>query len=315
MSLPELAPMLATLGSDDVVRQPGWHFEVKWDGYRALARRPREGGLVLRSRGGLDLAATYPELGELDGLLAGHKAIVDGEIVALLPDGRSDFEALQNHGQSGNRPAHFMAFDLLHLDGNSLLHLPYLERRELLEGLLGEGSGNVHVPTTFGDEGELALAASRQLRLEGLIAKRATSTYQPGRRTEAWLKVKNFWTQEVVVVGWKRGSGARSRTIGSLLVAVPDATGRLQCVGSAGSGFTDAMLDDAVARLRPLQRATNPDVANVRPLEARENTWVEPVLVGEVSYGQRTAQGRLRHPVWRGWRDDLTPAEVALGEG
>lgn len=314
MSLPELGPMLATLGSEDVARLPGWQFEVKWDGYRALARQERGGGLVLRSRGGLDLAPRYPELQELSGLLAGHEAIVDGEVVALLPDGRSDFEALQNHAQPGGRAAHFMAFDLLHLDGTSLLQLPCVERRGLLEALLEEGSQHFHVPSTFGADGELALSASRQLRLEGLIAKRSGSVYQPGRRTEDWIKIKNFWTQEAVVVGWKRGSGNRSRTVGSLLLAVP-VDGRLRCVGGVGSGFTAAMLDEALARLRPLERPTHPGVEGVTAVEARENTFVEPRLVAEVSYAMRTAAGRLRHPVWRGWRDDLAVDDVVLGDG
>jgi len=314
VSLPELAPMLATLATQDSVAGEGWHFEVKWDGYRALAHCTGGARPVLRSRGGLDLAARYPELDELAGLVAGHRVLLDGEVVSLTPQGLSDFEALQNHGRPGSRPAHFMAFDLLQLDETSLLQLPYLQRRALLEELLDGGSEHVHVPTTFGDERDLALGASRQLKLEGLIAKRAESHYHPGRRSDDWLKVKNFWSQSVVVVGWKPGTGSRARTVGSLLLAVPGPDG-LVCVGSAGSGFTDAMLADALARMAPLQRSSNPGVAGVRPPEARGTTWLEPVLVGEVSYAMWTAAGRLRHPVWRGWRDDLAVDQVVREQG
>lgn len=313
-ALPAWEPMLATLGSVDAVstRPSDYHYEVKWDGYRALAQC--DATTVLRSRGGLDLAATYPELGELTDLLAGHRAVLDGEIVALTQDGRSDFEALQNHGQPGAQAAHYVLFDLLHLDGHDLLQVPYLQRRELLESLVGEGTGHVHLPTTFGDELDIALGASAQLKLEGLIAKRTSSGYHPGRRSEVWLKIKNFYTQDVVVVGWSRGSGNRSGSLGSLLLAVPDDQGRLVCVGAAGSGFSAAALDEAMARLAPRQLSGNPGVVGLKPAELRATTWVRPELCGEVSYGMWTASGRLRHPVWRGWRDDLDPGQIRRDE-
>lgn len=309
--------MLATMGSVEGLGPDAgqWHFEVKWDGYRALAHLQTGHAMRLRSRRGLDLAPTYPELAELGELLAGQDIVLDGEIVCLGADGRSDFELLQNHGRPEAPAAHLMIFDLLHLDGHDLLRVPYLQRRDLLLALIGEGTAHVHVPQTFADERALALDASRQLRLEGLVAKRVTSGYQPGRRSEDWLKIKNVFTQEVVVVGWSRGSGNRAHGLGSVLLAVPDESGVLRCVGSAGSGFTVAAQQEALLRLAPLVQDRNPGVQGVRPAEARGITWVRPQCAAEVSHSMWTAAGRLRHPVWRGWRDDLDPATITRGEG
>lgn len=310
-------PMLATMGSVEALGpdEGQWHFEVKWDGYRALVHQTSDHSLRLRSRGGLDLAPSYPELREVQELLQGQDVVLDGEIVALTADGRSDFELLQNHGRAGSSGAHLMLFDLLHLDGHDLLRMPYLQRRELLLALVGRGTAHAHVPETFGPERELALTASGQLRLEGLVAKRVGSTYQPGRRSEDWVKIKIVFTQEVVVVGWSRGSGNRSHGLGSVLLAVPDESGVLHCVGSAGSGFSVAAQQEARERLALCEVDHNPGVVGVRPAESRGLTWVRPGLAAEVSHSMWTAAGRLRHPVWRGWRDDLDPMNIVRGEG
>lgn len=310
-------PMLATMGTVEALGPDAgqWHFEVKWDGYRAVVHHRRGRAPVFRSRGGLDLASRYPELHELTEVLTGHDAVLDAEIVALAADGRSDFELLQNHGRSGAASAHLMFFDLLHLDGHDLLRVPYLQRRELLTALVGDGSRCVHVPQTFGNDRSLALQASTQLQLEGLVAKRVDSTYQPGARSTDWLKIKNVHSQEVVVVGWSRGSGNRAHGLGSVLLAVPDDEGQLHCVGSAGSGFGALAQQDAIARLTPLELPRNPGVLGVRPEEGRDVRWVRPVLAGEVAHSMWTASGRLRHPVWRGWRDDLDPHTIRRGEG
>ena len=304
--LPVIEPMLATLGRPADLGPPdAWRYEVKWDGYRAVASV--DGRATFRSRGGLDLTKAYPELGELADLLTGHQAVLDGEVVALLPDGRADFGALQNRGSRAGVVVHYMAFDLLHLDETSTLTLPYVDRRELLESLIDDGR-HVHVPTTFGDDYDLASSASVQLRLEGLVAKRPGSAYAPGRRSRDWLKLKNVWTQDVIVVGWKPGEGRRGGTLGSLLLAVQGPDG-LTYVGHAGTGFTETSLTEALALLAPLARRT-PPVPDVPAADARGIRWVEPVLVGEVGYGSWTGTGRLRHPVWRGWRPDKSPDEV-----
>ncbi len=304
--LPNPEAMLATLADENDARGDGWHYEVKWDGYRGIARVAGD-AWTLGSRKGLDFTATYPELRELADRLAGHAAVLDGEIVALGPDGRSHFELLQNHGK-GAASAHYMVFDLVWLDGESLLERPYVERRAALEELLPGDGRFVHVPTTFGTDRELALATSRQLKLEGVIAKRAESTYAAGRRSRAWLKLKNVRMQDVVVVGWSPGEGNRAGKIGSLLLAVNGPDG-LEYVGHAGSGFTERSLAEAMKKLAPLERAT-PALPGIPRADARAAHWVEPVLVGEVKYGEWTASGHVRHPVWRGWRPDKDAAEV-----
>lgn len=304
--LPVPEPMLATASSEGEVQGPDWHFEVKWDGYRGIAT-VAGGAMRLGSRRGLDLTAAYPELRELVELVGEHAAVLDGEIVALGPDGRSHFELLQNHGK-GAAAAHYMVFDLLWLDGESWLEKPYVDRRAGLEALLTRDGAHVHVPTTFGTDRELAFEMTRQFGLEGLIAKRPSSVYAPGRRASTWLKVKYVRHQEVVVIGWRPGEGNRAGTIGSLLLAV-NQDGALTYVGRAGSGFTERSLADALRMLQPLERPT-PAVEGVPRLDARGVHWVEPQLVGEVRYSEWTASGHVRHPVWRGWRPDKDPATV-----
>lgn len=305
-ALPGFDPMLATAATASEVTGDDWHFEVKWDGYRGIAR-VADGRWAIGSRRGLDLTQAYPELAGVVELVGSHAAVIDGEIVAIGPDGRASFELLQNHGR-GAAPAHYMAFDLLWLDGESLLTRPYVERRAALEDLIGDQDRFVHVPTTFGTDRELALGASKQLGLEGLIAKRPEAGYSAGRRSRAWLKLKNVAHQSAIVVGWRPGDGNRSGTIGSLLLAVNDGD-RLSYIGRVGSGFTDRGLSEALEVLRPLAQATPPLGGVPRP-EARGANWVEPVLVGEVSYAEWTSSGTMRHPVWRGWRPDADPSEV-----
>ena len=163
------------------------------------------------------------------------------------------------------------------------------------------------MPESLEGTAEDALAASRELGLEGIVAKRVDGHYLPGRRGRSWVKVKHHRTQEVVVIGWRRTESGRSG-ISSLLLAVPD-DGALAYVGRVGSGFTESDLSDAAERLQPLARETVP-VDDVPALDRRDAVWVEPALVGEVTFGERTAAGRLRHPVWRGWRPDKAPDDV-----
>ncbi|WP_040159415.1 ATP-dependent DNA ligase [Nigerium massiliense] len=308
--LPVIEPMLATPATAADVTGDDWHFEVKWDGYRAIAT-VGGGAVSWRSRGGIDLSANYPELAELGPLLAGREAVLDGEIVVLDDQGRSRFELLQNHG-TGAHAAHYMMFDLLFLDGRSYVRRPYVERRAALEELVGDGGEHVHVPTTFGTDRDTALAASRQLQLEGVVAKRADSVYLPGRRGSAWLKIKNVRTQEVVVVGWAPGKGGRSATLGGLLLAVNGEDG-LSYVGRVGSGFSDKALVEA----RTMLDARAIDAApldGVPRADAKDARWVTPELVGEVTFSEWTSTGRLRQPVWRGWRPDKVAGDVAREE-
>ncbi|RMB60330.1 ATP-dependent DNA ligase [Tessaracoccus antarcticus] len=302
---PSIAPMMATAGRPEDVGTGEWHFEIKWDGYRAIAV-VQKGALRLTSRGGLDLTSAYPELSELVDTLAGHDAVIDGEVVVLDEQGRSSFELLQNHGRQGG--AHYMAFDVLWLDGTSLLDVPWVHRRALLEQLITPEHPHIHVPPALGTNRDAAIAMSQDLGLEGVVAKRAQSRYEAGRRSSSWVKLKNVRTQEVVVIGWSSGNSARSATLGSVLLAVHE-DGELRYVGKAGSGFSDEALARARAVLEGIETDC-PPVDDVPKVDARGARWVEPLLVGEVTFAEWTASGRLRQPVWRGWRPDRMAEDV-----
>jgi bifunctional non-homologous end joining protein LigD len=205
-------------------------------------------------------------------------------------------------------PATYLIFDVLHLDGRSLLDEPYVERRRALESLALAGP-SWQTPPHFEGDGAAVLAASRAQGLEGVLAKRLDSRYFPGKRSDCWLKVKNLRTQEVVIGGWKSGAGRRAGSIGSLLLGVPGPDG-LAFAGHVGTGFTDKMLRDLEAQLAPLARDTSPFGTPVPHEHARSAHWVEPSVVGEVVFGEWTREGRLRHPAWRGLRPDKLPDEV-----
>jgi bifunctional non-homologous end joining protein LigD len=186
--------------------------------------------------------------------------------------------------------------------------LPYRERRRLLESLELRGP-HWDTPPYAAGGGPEALAESRRRRLEGVLAKRLASIYQPGRRSKHWIKVKHELVQEAVIGGWRPGKGQRAETIGSLLLGIPGPRG-LDYVGKVGTGFTREMLDDLLATLRALQRKTSPFADNLPAREAKGAHWVTPELVGEVAFTEWTRDGRLRHPTWRGLRPDKSPAEV-----
>jgi bifunctional non-homologous end joining protein LigD len=315
--LPEhLRPMLATLGElppDD----QHWAYEMKWDGVRALVSV--EGGrITITSRNDRDVTVSYPELRALGEQLGSTQVLLDGEIVSFDDNGRPSFGRLQQRmhvasASSARRlaesdPAVYLIFDLLHLDGRSLLKLPYTQRRELLDGLDLAGE-SWQTPPAFEGDGAQAVQASRQQGLEGVVAKRLTSRYTPARRAGDWVKVKNIRTQEVVVGGWSPGKGRRSGTIGALLLGLPGADG-LRYIGQVGTGFTDDMLADLSARLHRIARKTSPFDPDVPRTDARDAQWASPRLVGEVAFSEWTADGRLRHPSWRGLRPDKSPSEV-----
>lgn len=312
----ELRPMLATLGqlpADD----DRWAYEMKWDGVRALVRV--DGGrITVMSRNDRDVTVSYPELRPLGEQLGTTQVLLDGEIVSFDEDGRPSFGRLQQRmhvasSASARRladsdPAVLLIFDLLHLDGRSLLDLPYDQRRELLLGLELSGP-SWQTPPAFAGSGAAAVRASRERQLEGVMAKRRTSRYLPGRRSPEWVKVKNIRTQEVIIGGWSTGKGRRAGTIGSLLLGLPEATG-LRYIGQVGTGFTDVVLADLSGRLNRLARKTSPFDPAVPRADARDAQWVTPRLVGEVAFTEWTTDGRLRHPSWRGLRPDKSPDEV-----
>jgi bifunctional non-homologous end joining protein LigD len=311
-------PMLATPGElPPPAEDDRWGYEFKWDGVRAVAA-VHDGVLGLTSRKGTDITVRYPEVARLPEGLAGHDAVVDGEIVAMDEQGRPDFGALQNRmhrtgpevrGMAATKPVTFLVFDLLSLDGEDLLERPYEERRERLDALGLAGHRWVTTPW-FRGGGARVDAASKENDLEGVVAKRLDSPYRPGVRSPEWRKVKNIRMQSVVVGGWRPGQGRRAGGVGSLLFGVPDDEGRLIYAGHVGTGFTDEFLRELKQMLNP--RTTSPFHGDLPREVTRDAHWVEPDLVGEVAYAVWTAEGRLRHPSWRGVRDDLEPDDVVV---
>ncbi|MCS5713971.1 ATP-dependent DNA ligase [Herbiconiux sp. CPCC 205716] len=317
----EIKPMLATLAAPADVEsdEDAYAFEMKWDGIRAIARVDR-GAVTLHTRNGNDVTPAYPEITEaLAQLYPDRSLVLDGEVVALDKAGRPSFGRLQQRmGLSKPRDVtaaraqvavDLMAFDLLELDGTSLVKEGYDERRRMLADTLPADEGPLHLPPAVDGDLQHALDASRTLGLEGVMAKRRDSTYST-TRSRAWLKLKHHLAQEVVIGGWRPGQGRRAAQIGSLLVGVPDADGVLQYVGRVGTGFSDRDLTAIASRLSPLTRKTSP-FADVPAADARDAVWVTPSLVGEVSFAEWTSTGRLRQPSWRGFRSDKSPAEVA----
>jgi bifunctional non-homologous end joining protein LigD len=311
----DLRPMLAVPGS--LPDRPGWAYEFKWDGARALVAV--SGGRVsVYSRRGTPVTVAYPELAELATAVSAT-VLLDGEIVSLDRAGRPDFAALQRRMHvadataarrlAGQAPVSFFAFDLLHLDGRSTRGRGYTQRRTALEEVIGPDVG-CPVPPSF-DDGPAVLEAARQRGLEGVVAKRLDSPYLAGQRSAAWVKVKLTRHQEVVIVGWRTGLGRRAGQLGALLVAVPDGAA-LRYAGRVGTGFTEEGLARLATRLRPLEIPGCPLAAPPPDAQAGDVHWVRPELVGEVAYTEWTRKALLRHPSWRGLRPDKRPQEVLV---
>ncbi len=300
-----VAPMLAKAGKAfDIDDEDDWAFEMKWDGYRCVAACDGD-QVSLFSRTGKDMTGTYAEIADALAERGLTDTVLDGEVVAIGPDGVPSFSRLQQ----GQRPLQFVVFDVLRHDGDALRNETYDERRDVLMALELDDGELVRVPQAF--EGSLhdAIESSRALKLEGVVAKRRDSTYRGGSRSSHWLKLKHQRMQEAVIVGWRLGKGGRSRTVGSLLLAVPEGKG-WRYIGRVGTGFSDRILTDLTRRLAPLERKTPP--VEVPREVSRDAHWVRPSLVGEVVYSEWTPDGHLRHPVWRGLRPDKRPSEVAL---
>jgi bifunctional non-homologous end joining protein LigD len=305
------APMLATL-ADEVPRGEGWTFEIKWDGYRIVAGLAG-GDAELRTRKDQDYTQRFENVARaLPKALKTPDCVVDGEVCALDEEGRPSFSAMQQAG--AGTPIVYYVFDLLEVDGEPLIDLPLSERRERLERLLDKRNQTVRLSEAF-DDGDALLAAARQQRLEGIMAKRLDSRYLPGRRTRDWLKIKARNRQEFVIVGYTRGKGRREHTLGSLILGVYQG-GELVYVGNCGTGFTEKEIERLLAKLRPLARDTPPFrvVPKMPRVRKGDVIWVEPQLVCEVEFVEWTHDGHLRAPAYKGLREDKDPPDVRREE-
>lgn len=323
-----IPPMLATL-AEGAFDDDGWLYEVKWDGYRVQAV-VRDGKTRLWTRKRVDAATYFPDLAAERGWIDAEEAIVDGEVVALDPDGRPDFSLLQDRtglrGLQGSArsndpdaprpsaeerraiPLAYMAFDLLHLDGRSLLEVPLEDRKRLLRRAL-RPHPVIRYASHVAGEGRAFMGAAAERNLEGIVAKRRDSRYLPGRRTRDWLKIKLRLEQDVVVVGWLPGQGSH-KDLGSIIVAVHE-DGKLRHAGQVGSGLDGKVRRELLATLRDIERDTAPLAKAPRLPQAR---WVEPTLVASAEFTEWTSDGLLRQPVFKGIAIDRDPSQVVREE-
>lgn len=285
-----VTPMLATPGEVAGLPESEWAFERKWDGYRLLVEIDG-GDLRLRSRAGNDVTDRYPQLAPLAEELADHQVILDGELIVRGPDGAVSIALLQ----ANPRRAEFVAFDVLFLDGTSLLRKRYRDRRQVLEALAAT-TPELQVPPRYPGDGSEALRRSEEEGAEGVIAKRLDSVYLPGTRGRSWVKHRNWRTQEVVIGGMRR---SKARPFASLLVGIPAEDG-LVYAGRVGTGFDEAEMAELAARLRRSERKTSPFVNEMSAEELRDAIWVTPKISGTVRYMDWTDAGRLWHATWLG---------------
>jgi bifunctional non-homologous end joining protein LigD len=304
-------PMLATAGT--LPTGQDWAYEFKWDGVRTLVDSSTS-GFTLTSRLGNDVTIAYPELAGLAGVA--DDVLLDGEVVSLV-DGRPSFSALQSRMHvrravearrlASLAPVTYLAFDVLRLYGVDLTGRPFAERRATLERL--EVAGPHWTVSPLFDDGPATAQAATENGLEGVVAKRLSSVYRPGYRTQDWIKVRFSHRQEFVVGGWEHGEGGRSGGIGALLLGVYEA-GQLVYAGQVGTGFSAAALRSMEKRLRPYVVSTSPFVSMPPDVRGRPITWVRPEVVVEVEFAEWTVEGRLRFASFQGVRTDKRPEEV-----
>ena len=321
--VPDMAPMLATLVEEPFDRD-GWIFELKWDGVRALGACSDETALISRNRN--DITVCYPELHDLHTRLVCVDAIVDGEIVAMS-EGRPSFEKLQQRINLQNPrdieraakaiPVTYVVYDLLYLDGRTTMELPLARRKELLDELVVP-SERVQVSHCTEGAGEALFSFARGSKIEGIVAKKTSSLYRPGKRSREWLKIKTTWEADVVVGGWSKGEGNRSSTFGSLLVGAYSDEG-LHFLGSVGTGFSDKALEEVLPALRSRASSECPFAEDPTGLTSgrwgkplKDPQWIRPELVARVEFRDVTSGHRLRAASFKGLRGDKDPEECRL---
>lgn len=297
----ELSPMLATL-VDQPFTLDGWFFEPKLDGVRAVSYI-KNGKVKMLSRNGLELSGKYPDIHDDLENIEGN-FVLDGEVVAFDANGKVSFQHLQ---QNSNSHLVYYVFDILYADGKSLVDLPLLKRKQILKALI-KPSALVKLVDSLGNDGELVFQACVENGLEGIVGKLENSKYLVGKRSKSWLKVKTNITDEFLICGYTEGTGSRLHTFGSLLLGEHDKEGNLQFVGGVGTGFDNKKLDALLKRMKPLEITKCP--FKKKPPGKLNPTWVEPELVVEIKYLERTHDNILRAPVYMHLREDIEPDNV-----
>jgi bifunctional non-homologous end joining protein LigD len=296
-----------------------WVYELKFDGIRALAIKNGH-AVQLISRNEKKLNDRFPEIARAAADFEADECVVDGEVVAMDEEGRSSFQLLQRAELDGkDAPLAFYVFDLLQLNGRSLIGLPLTLRKELLSPLVPPSGDIIRFSGALGTDAETLLPEIKRRGLEGLIGKQRDSVYEPGRRSGAWIKLKCVNEQEFVVGGYTPPAGARKH-FGALLVGYYD-KGRLLFAGKVGTGFNSKLLSTLHKQMRAEERSTCPFadlpskqdgewVQGITPGEMRKYTWVNPTFVCQVKFSEWTRDRKLRHPVFLGLRQDKDPRDV-----
>ena len=309
----ELEPMLATLVTEPV-EEPGWFYEMKWDGYRTLVYM-NKGKVELRSRNNKSFDEKFYPIHQafLDWKF---DAVLDGEIVVVNDAGYPDFSQLQLWRSEADGHLFFYAFDLIWLEGRSIAHLPLEDRRQLLRSIIPE-QGLIRISETLEDKGQKAFDQANKLHLEGVMAKRMGSVYEPGQRSRDWLKIKTEKRQELIIGGYTKNEGT-SKLFSALLLGIME-HGKFQFVSPVGTGFSRATQENVLAELKPYKTKTCP-FATVpeynKPSRFRPNppkatvTWVKPEVVAEIAYREMTPGGAIRQPSFKGLRPDKKPSDV-----
>lgn len=299
-----IAPMLAR-EADEPFSDPDWIYEMKWDGYRAIAE-VNNSKVKLYSRNGNTFDASYPVIVDVLKQLK-INAVLDGEIVVIDENGRSDFQKLQFYQSDSNVHLEYRVFDVLSINGKDLTRLPLTERKEKLRRLL-KRSDIVKYSDHITENGKAFFLAAKQQKLEGIIAKKADSLYHIGKRSSEWLKIKNTKTEDVIIAGFTQPTGSRQH-FGALILAVRDGD-KLKYTGHTGTGFSTEGLHELYAKLRPLITKKSPFEEVIKT--NTPVTWVKPVLVAEVKFTERTREGSLRHPVFLRLRDDKKSKDITM---
>jgi bifunctional non-homologous end joining protein LigD len=311
----DIQPMLATLYPSLPANADDYVFEYKWDGVRALCYYDGR-HLHLRSRNNLDITQRYPELHALGHAMGSRPAVLDGEIIAMDDLDRPSFARLQRRMHVNDPrliqrlmkevPVFYVLFDVLYLDGKNTMKLPYIERRSLLEDLTVAGPYWQRTPAHRG-QGTLMLEAAQQNHLEGIIAKKIDSPYEPGRRSDAWLKIKIIQRQEFVIGAWIPEQGHRKNHVGALLMGYYDCNGNLRYAGKVGTGFNANMHAQLTTLFDKHQR---PTTAFNDPLPKSNTIYLDPVLIAEIEYRRWPDGGLVQQGAFKGLRTDKRAREI-----
>lgn len=299
----QVSPMLASTSKDlKFNTSKNWLYEIKWDGYRMICNHALD-NTSLYSRNGVDYSATYPDLIKSLNQLP-KDAILDGEVVSLNQEGISKFQWLQHYGEEPKGDLMYIVFDLLYLDGHSIIHLKLEERKELLEALV-EDISHVRYSEHLVGGGKAFFEEAKAKGLEGIIGKKADSIYYPGVRSEDWVKFKTQESLETIICGFTK---SENRPFGSLILGL-HRNKKLQYIGNCGTGFSIAQQKKLVSQFRKIKQPKSPFLEKIN-LNGREPNWLNPILVAEVTFAEWTEKNRLRQPVFKGLRNDKFPQEL-----